>query len=142
MPVENGNKVQIEYCGTLEDGTVFDDSKNHGKPLEFEVGTKQVIPGFENAVLGMEKDEEKEVSIEPKEAYGEYNDQLIKDIPRTQLPQDQEPKEGMMLMMGMPNGQQMPAKITKVTEERVTLDLNHPLAGKKLNFKIKLVDFS
>jgi len=137
MAVKKGDKIKIEYTGTLEDGTVFDSSEKHGQPLEFEVGSGMVIPGFDNAVMGMEKDEEKEVTIQPADAYGEPNPQLVKDIPKNQLPP--EAKEGAMLMMQLPNGAKMPAKITKMTEENATLDLNHPLAGKVLKFKIKVV---
>jgi len=140
MTVKKGDKIKIEYTGTLEDGTVFDSSEKHGQPLEFEVGSGMVIPGFDNAVMGMEKDEEKEVTIQPADAYGEPNPQLVKDIPKDQLPP--EAKEGAMLMMQLPNGAKMPAKITKMTEENATLDLNHPLAGKVLKFKIKVVDIS
>ncbi len=143
MSVEKGNKVKVEYEGKLEDGTVFDSSEKHGgKPLEFEVGTGQVIPGFENAVVGMEKGEEKEVTIKPEEAYGEPRDDLIKKVPKEQLPKEQEPKEGMVLMVGLPNGAQIPAKIVGIDDKEVSLDLNHPLAGKTLIFKIKVVDFS
>ena len=140
MAVKKGDKIKIEYTGTLEDGTVFDSSEKHGQPSEFEVGSGMVIPGFDKAVMGMEKDEEKEVTIQPADAYGEPNPQLVKDIPKDQLPP--EAKEGAMLMMQLPNGAKMPAKITKMTEENATLDLNHPLAGKVLKFKIKVVDIS
>ena len=142
MPVKNGDKVKVEYTGTLDDGTVFDSSKKHGAPLEFEVGARQVIPGFENAIVGMKKDEEKKVKIKPAEAYGEYNSGLIKKLPKEQFPKDRELKKGMMLVMGLPNGAQMPARITEVTDESVTIDLNHPLAGKALNFEIKVLEIS
>jgi FKBP-type peptidyl-prolyl cis-trans isomerase 2 len=142
MPIKEGDKVKVEYTGTLEDGTVFDSSEKHGKPLEFEVGAKQLIKGFEDAVVGMEKGEEKEITLQPSEAYGDNNPQLIKEVPKEKLPQDKEVKPGMMLLMGLPNGAQVPARITEVTEKTVKIDLNHPLAGKVLNFKIKIVDFS
>jgi FKBP-type peptidyl-prolyl cis-trans isomerase 2 len=142
MPVKEGDKVKIEYEGKLDDGTVFDSSAKHGKPLEFKVGSKQVIPGFENAVIGMEKGEEKEIKIEPAKAYGDPNPQLIKTIPRDKLPMDQELKPGMMLAVGLPDGRQFPARIAKVEGSEVTIDLNHPLAGKNLNFKVKVVDIT
>ena len=146
MAVEKGNKVKILYTGTLEDGTVFDSSENHNnEPLEFEVGAGMVIPGFDNAVMGMEKDEEKEVKIEPKEAYGEHNPELVREFPKAQMPQPPEGKEleeGMILGMQTPEGQQMPVRVSKVTEDKVTLDLNPPLAGKILNFKIKVVEIN
>ncbi len=139
MGVKEGNKIKIEYTGSLDDGTVFDSTDNHDKPLEFEVGAKQVIPGFEEAVLGMEEGEEKEVKIEPDKAYGQPQDDLIKKVPKDKLPKDQELKAGMMLAIGLPTGQQIPAKVLKIDEKEATIDLNHPLSGKVLNFKIKLV---
>ena len=97
-----------------------------------------MIKGFDDAVTGMEKGEEKNVKLAPTEAYGDHNPDLVKKIPREQVPK--EAKEGMMLGVTLPNGQQIPAKITKMDEKEVTLDLNHPLAGKNLNFKLKLVE--
>ena len=140
--VKEGDKVKVEYTGTLDDGTVFDSSERHGMPLEFEVGAKQVIPGFEKAIVGMEKGKEKQIKLQPAEAYGEHNPQLIKKVPKEQLPTDKELKPGMVLVMGLPNGAQIPVRITEVTDESVTIDLNHPLCGKSLNFKIKVVDIS
>ncbi|MBN1377125.1 peptidylprolyl isomerase [Candidatus Woesearchaeota archaeon] len=139
---KKGDIVNIEYEGSLEDGTVFDSTEKHGKPLEFEIGSKKVIKGFEEAVMDMEKGEEKKITLKPEEAYGNPNPDLIKEIPREKLPKEQEPKKGMILGMMLPNGHQIPARITKVEEDKVTIDLNHPLAGKTLNFDIKLVDFS
>lgn len=134
--IKKGSKVKVDYVGTLEDGTVFDASKKHGKLLEFEAGSGQVIKGFDDAVLGMNLDEEKEITLQPEEAYGSAKPELKKEVPRDQLPKDQEPKAGMILLIGLPNGQQLPARIIAVTKEKVTLDLNHPLAGKVLKFKI------
>ena len=139
MAVKNGDKVKVEYTGKLDDGTVFDTTQGR-EPLEFEVGSGKVIPGFEKAVEGVEKGAEKNFKIESKDAYGDPNPQLLKKISRTQLPQDQEPKAGMILAVKTPNGQQIPAKITEVTGSDITIDLNHPLAGKNLNFNIKVVD--
>lgn len=140
MAVKKGDTVKVEYTGKLEDGSVFDSSEKHGKPLEFEVGAGQLIKGFEDGVVGMKKGEEKELSIKKEEAYGEPNPELVKKVPRDQLPKEQEPKEGMMLVLTMPNGQQVPAKITEVGDQEVTLDLNHPLAGKDLTFNIKVTE--
>ena len=142
MVVKKGSKVKIEYTGTLDDGTVFDSSEKHGKPLEFEIGAGMVIPGFEKAIMKMKKGEENKITLKPAEAYGDPNPQLVKKIPKDQLPKDKELKPGMLLGIGLPTGQQIPARITAVDDKEVTLDLNHPLAGKTLHFKIKLVDFS
>jgi FKBP-type peptidyl-prolyl cis-trans isomerase 2 len=139
MPVKTGDKIKVEYTGTLEDGTVFDSSEKQGKPLEFEVGTKQVIKGFEDAIVGMEPGEEKEIKLEPKDAYGDPNSDLVKKVPRDKLPQE-DLQPGMMLVMKLPNGMQMPAKIIEVGDAEVTIDLNHPLSGKVLNFKLKVVE--
>ncbi len=142
MPVKKGDKVKVDYTGSLDDGTVFDSSEKHGQPLEFEVGAGKVIPGFENALVGMKKGEEKEVTLKPADAYGEPNPQLLKKIPKEQLPTDKEIKPGMMLGVGLPNGAKIPAKIVDVNDKEVTIDLNHPLAGKTLHFKLKVVDIS
>jgi peptidylprolyl isomerase len=142
MKVEKGNIVQVEYTGTLENGEVFDASSKHGKPLEFEVGSGQLIKGFDTAVVGMQIGEEKEIKLSSADAYGEIKKELYKKIPRDQLPKEQEPKVGMMLSMQLPTGQQVPVKITEVNEKEVTIDLNHPLAGKNLTFKIKVVEIS
>lgn len=139
MAVKKGDKIKVEYKGTLDDGTVFDASENHGHPLEFEVGSGQIIKGFDDAVIGMEEGEEKEIKLEPKDAYGENNPELIRKFPRNQLPPEPEPQPGMMLAVSLPNGSQVPAKIIEVSDSEVTIDLNHPLVGKTLNFKIKVV---
>ena len=136
--VKKGDKVKVEYTGKLEDGSVFDSSEGKA-PLTFEVGAQQVIPGFDKAVEGMKKDEEKEFTLKVDEAYGPVKDELKQEIPRDKLPKDPEPKEGMMLMMQAPTGQQIPARITKVAEDKVTIDINHPLAGKDLTFTVKVV---
>ncbi|KYK25462.1 peptidylprolyl isomerase [Euryarchaeota archaeon SM23-78] len=142
MVLKKGDKVKVEYTGSLEDGTVFDSSKKHGKPLEFEIGAGMIIPGFEKAVMEMKKGEEKEITLKPSEAYGDPNPQLVKKIPKDQLPKEQKPKEGMVLLIGLPTGQQVPARITEITDKEISIDLNHPLAGKTLKFKIKLIEVS
>lgn len=142
MAIKKGSKVKLEYTGTLEDGTVFDSSEKHGKLLEFEVGAGKVILGLDNALIGMEKDQEKEIKLEPSEAYGAQNPQLVQKIPKEKFPKEPEPKVGMMLGVQLPNGTQAPVRITEIEENTITLDLNHPLAGKTLTFKIKVVDFS
>ena len=139
MAVKKGDKIKVEYTGTLDDGTVFDTSKEK-EPLEFEVGSGQIIKGFDEAVVGMEKGEEKSIKIESKDAYGDPNPELTKKIPREHLPKEQELKPGMMLRLKTPDGRQIPAKITEVTDKEITIDLNHPLAGKSLNFKVKIVE--
>lgn len=142
MAVKKGDKVKVDYEGKLEDGTVFDSSKHgdHSHPLEFEVGSGMVIKGFDEGVVGMEINEEKEITIEPKDAYGDKKDDLMREVPKDKMPEGQEPKAGMTLVMKLPDGKQMPIKIEKVEGDKVTLDMNHPLAGKKLIFKVKLLE--
>ncbi len=140
MAIKKGDKIKVDYTGTLDDGTVFDSSEKHGKPLEFEAGSGQLIKGFDDAVMGMEKGQEKTIKISPEEAYGEPRNDLVKKVPREQLPKDQEPKADMVLIVKLPNGHQIPAIIKDVSDNDVTVDLNHPLAGKTLNFRIKVVE--
>jgi peptidylprolyl isomerase len=137
--VKTGDKVTVEYVGSFTDGKIFDASVKHGRPIEFTVGSGQVVKGFDNAVVGMAIGEEKVVKLTPDLAYGERRAELQKVLLRKNLPADKEPKPGMALVLGLANGVEVPARITKVEGEMVTIDLNHPLAGKNLNFKIKVV---
>ena len=140
MTVEKGDQVKVDYTGSLDDGTVFDSSE--GKtPLEFEAGTGKVIKGFDEAVIGMKKGEEKEVKIESGDAYGPRNPALTQTVPKDRLP-PQELKPGMMLLLKSPDGQSFPAKIEEINNDGAVIDLNHPLAGKDLNFKIKVIEIS
>jgi FKBP-type peptidyl-prolyl cis-trans isomerase 2 len=139
MAVKEKDKVYVEYEGKLDSGEVFDSSALHGgKPLEFVTGIGKMIPGFDKAVIGMEKGDEKEISLKPEEAYGESNPAYVQKVPKDKFPE--EIKEGMQIGIQTPNGQ-IPAVIKKIEENNVELDMNHPLAGKTLNFKIKLVNF-
>ncbi len=141
MSIKKGDKVKVEYTGKLEDGEVFDTSEGK-EPLEFEVGSGKIIKGFDDALIGMEKGQEKDINLKPEEAYGEPKGELVKKLPKDKLPKDQDPKPGMMLFMKTPDGKQFPAKIKDVGDKEVTIDLNHPLAGKALNFNIKVVEVS
>jgi len=137
--VENGQKVKIHYTGNLDDGEQFDSSVGR-EPLEFEVGSGQVIPGFEKGVLGMKVNEKKSIHIPALEAYGEPTDEMIMDFERSQLPEGMEPEVGMQLHMQGPQGQPIPVQVTAVAEEKITIDANHPLAGQNLNFELELVE--
>lgn len=141
MPVKKGDTVKIHYTGTLDDGTVFDSSEGK-KPLEFVVGSGNVIKGFEQGIIGMKKGEQKELKIESKNAYGDHNKEMFKTVPRDQLPKEQDPKAGMIIMAQLPTGQQLPIRIVEVKDGNVVLDMNHPLAGKNLNFKVKIEDIT
>jgi FKBP-type peptidyl-prolyl cis-trans isomerase 2 len=140
MEAKEGSKVKIEYTGTFDDGTVFDTSEGK-KPLEFTVGAKQVIRGFDDAVKGMKQGEEKEITIPPAEGYGPVREQLVQKVPR-QAFGDKEIKTGMVVGLQSKEGHKLAAVIKEIGDEQVTLDLNHPLAGKTLHFKIKLVEVS
>lgn len=144
MTIKKGDNIKVEYTRTFDDGTVFDSSQHeeHSHPLEFEVGSGKVIKGFDNAVIGMKKGQEKEFKLKPSEAYGEYEPSLVQNVPKDKIPQGPEIKKGMMLVLNTPDGQQFPAFIKDVTEKDIVIDLNHPLAGKNLNFKIKIVEIS
>lgn len=142
MAVKKGDKIKVEYTGTLDDSTVFDSSKKHGQPLEFEVGSGMVIKGFDEAVVGMKKGEEKEIKLSAAEAYGERKDELVKKLPKDKFPEKMDLKPGMILVMGTPDGRKIPTTIKEVGDKEVTIDLNHPLAGKNLTFKMKVVGIS
>ena len=140
---KKGDKVSIEYEGSLEDGTVFDNSKSHDKPFQFIVGSGKVISGFDKAVIGMKLMEQKKITLQPTEAYGKINQKLTHKVLRSELPPEPEPKPGMGLMMGGgPGGSARRALITEVTKKHIMIDMNHPLAGKSLTFKIKLIKIS
>jgi FKBP-type peptidyl-prolyl cis-trans isomerase 2 len=135
--IKNGNTVSVNYTGKLEDGTVFDSSLLEGRtPLTVTIGQGQLIKGFESALIDMIKGEKKTVEIEPTEAYGPSNPQMIVEIPKTNVPEDVQ--VGQMLQGNSPQGP-VNVKVVEINEETVTLDGNHPLAGKKLIFEIEVV---
>ena len=134
-----GDTVRIHYTGTLDDGTQFDSSSGKD-PLEFNLGSGQVIPGFDNAVDGMNVGETKSISIEPGDAYGERHEQLVQEVPKSVLPDNIDAKIGMQLQGQSAEGQMTRFTVTAVTDDTITVDANHPLAGQKLNFDIELVE--
>jgi len=135
---KEGDSVKIHYTGTLDDGTQFDSSAGRD-PLAFELGSGQVIPGFDKAVDGMAVGDSKTVNIPAEDAYGPHQPAMVQDVPKSALPDDLEPAEGMGLQAQGPDGQLVNLVITEVKEESITVDGNHPLAGKALNFDIELV---
>ncbi len=139
MKVKKDDTIKVHYKGTLTDGQLFDSSEGR-EPLEFTVGSGQVIPGFDNAVMDMEVGEEKSFDIPSDEAYGGRDERLIQQVGRDQLPEDLKPEVGMMLSSTLPNGEQIPVKVTEVADQSITIDANHPLAGEDLKFEIKLVE--
>jgi len=134
----DGDKVQIHYTGTLNDGTQFDSSAG-GDPLEFTLGTGAVITGFENAVLGMEVGETKTVTIPAAEAYGEYNNKAVMEISKDELSPDTSVAVGDKFQMRTTDGGVVMVRVTAVSDTSFTVDANHELAGKDLTFKITLV---
>ena len=136
--VKSGDTVQVHYTGKFEDGMVFDSSVG-GEPLEFTLGQSEVIPGFEDAALGMIVGDKKTVSIVPEQAYGAYNDSLVVEMPREYFPEDISPELGMRLIVVDNNGEELPVVVAEIHDESVRLDANHPLAGKTLVFDIELV---
>ena len=141
--VEKGHVVSVDYVGSLDNGEEFDNSKNNG-PIKFVVGNGQVIKGFDDAVIGMKVNDSKKFKISKDNAYGDINPTLLHKVPLAKLPQDlkDQVKIGGFLVMQSPTGQHIPAKVKSMDKENVTLDLNHPLAGKDLTFNIKIVDIS
>lgn len=137
MTIEKGKKVSFDYTLTV-DGEVVDSSKERG-PLTYVHGEGKIIPGLAEELKGMKAGEKANVKVEPKEAYGQENPEALKEIPKSSLPKDLEPKAGMMLQMQGPQGQPVPVKVAEVKDQSVVLDLNHPLAGKTLNFDVTIV---
>ena len=141
MKVENGHNVQVHYKGTFEDGTEFDNSRMRGRTLEFQVGSGQMIPGFDTALVGMTEGEFRTVKLESDDAYGPHRDEAIQEIPRTAFAPDFEFEVGRMIQGNGPRGPFV-AKVMDLKESEVVLDFNHPLAGKDLNFEIELVSIN
>jgi len=138
---KSGDVVSIHYTGTLEDGTEFDSSAG-GNPLQFVLGSNQVIQGFSKAIEGMAVGDSKTVNIPVEQAYGPRNEQMVQQVPKTVLPEDLTPKEGMALQARNQDGRPVNLIVTAVGDESITVDGNHPLAGKALNFDIELVDIA
>ncbi len=139
--VADGLFVSVEYTGTLENGDVFDTSKGR-QPLEIKMGEGQLIEGFESALAGMSLNETKVFTLDPEDAYGHRDDERMYTFQRSELPPHVEVQEGQTIGMRSPDGQQFPAVVAKVDDAQVTVDLNHPLAGEKLTFDIKVVGIS
>lgn len=136
---KNGSLVKVHYTGKLEDGTQFDSSQG-GNPLEFTVGNGEVIPGFEQAVVGMNIGDSKTVEVSPEQAYGEHREDRVLNMEKEKLPENITPEVGLRLQAKQPDDTVITFTVTDVSEDSVTLDANHPLAGKNLTFDIELVD--
>ncbi|MCZ0812762.1 MAG: FKBP-type peptidyl-prolyl cis-trans isomerase [Pseudomonadota bacterium] len=139
--VKEGDTVRIHYTGTLTDGATFDSSEGRD-PLEFQVGSGQIIPGLDQALPGMTVGDKKTVEVPADQAYGQPDPNAQQAVPRADIPEDIPLDLGTQLQVQTPQGQVMPVTVVEVTDEQVTLDANHPLAGKDLTFAIELVDIS
>lgn len=134
-----GSTVKVHYTGTLSDGTVFDSSANR-EPLEFTLGAGQIIPGFEKAVEGLSPGEKTTTTIPSDQAYGPHNPEAVIQVEKSQLPEGLNPEVGQQLQMQRQDGQPIPVRVTGVQDASITIDANHPLAGKDLKFEIELVE--
>jgi peptidylprolyl isomerase len=137
MSIKNGDTVFVHYTGRLDDGTQFDSSEGR-EPLEFVVGSGMTIPGFEAAVLGREKGDKVSVSIPPEQGYGLPNEEMKIIVPRSEIPSHIKPEAGMLLQITLEQGE-LDVAVSRVTDEEIELDGNHPLAGKTLNMDIEIV---
>ena len=140
MKVEKGNNVKVHYTGTLEDGKEFDSSRKRGEALGFSVGTGQMIAGFDTAVEGMTVGEIKDVVLEPTQAYGERSEDAVMPVNRKNFPPEFKVEIGAMVQGTTKDGMPVQATIVGEDKENLILDMNHPLAGKTLNFNIELVE--
>lgn len=136
---KKGDKVKVHYTGKLDDGTVFDTSSGR-EPLEFTIGEGKIIPGFENAVAGMEPGQSKTEKIPADQAYGPHMKELVVEVGKDQIPPDIETEIGTQLQIKQENGQTTMVRVTELNDDTVTLDANHPLAGKDLTFEIELLE--
>jgi len=136
-----GNTVKVHYTGTLTDGTKFDSSRGQ-EPLEFTLGQDEMIGGFEQAVVGMSLGENKTVTIPSDDAYGERNESMVQQVPRSAIPPEIELAPGMMLQAQGPDGETLRFTVADFDEESVTVDGNHPLAGRDLVFELELVEIA
>lgn len=141
VQAQKGDNVKVHYTGRLDDGTVFDSSEGRD-PLEFTLGSEDVIPGFDAAVTGMEPGQTRTAQIPAKEAYGDYDENLVTVVDRAQFPPEIQPEIGQELQLRTSDGQSVVVTIADLDDEEITLDGNHPLAGEDLTFEIALVEIT
>jgi peptidylprolyl isomerase len=134
---KRGDTVSVHYTGKLADDTVFGTTANH-EPLQFTIGARQIMPGFEQVVIGMQPGETKTATVAAKHAYGQYNPELVTQVDRAQF--DMQPEVGQQVQINQVGGQPLTAWVTEVSRSRVTLDANHPLAGQELIFDLQLLE--
>jgi len=139
---QTGDTVAVHYRGTLDDGSEFDNSYERETPLTFTLGSGELIAGFDQAVAGMTPGEKCTITLDPEDAYGDPNAEAVTTIQRDVFPEDLDLTDGSEVPLMAPNGQPVMATVTSSTDEEVTFDVNHPLAGKTLNFAIELVEIT
>ena len=139
--IEAGSTVTLNYRGTFNDGVEFDSSYSRGEPMVCTVGNGSLIEGFDNALIGMQEGEQKSITLSPDQAYGEYRDGGIIDVPASSFHEDFSPEVGSAVYGRNDNGEEILATIVSFDEENVKLDFNHPMAGKTLNFEISVEKF-
>ena len=137
--VKNGDRVKIHYTGKLKDGEIFDTSREQ-QPLEFVVGNREMMPGLETRLIGMEAGDNKSIEVPPEEAYGPRQEELVIEVKKSELPDHIEPSLGLRLQMQVAEGNHVELAIIEIKEETITLDANHPLAGHTLFFDLELVE--
>ncbi len=137
--VKEGDKVKVNYTLTLDNNTVIEKT-DETNPFEFTLNTEKIIPGFEQAVIGMSPGESKAVKIPSKEAYGEHHEELVMNVARKDLPEDSDPQVGQQFRLESDKHQPFIVTVTGSSESEVIMDANHPLAGKNLNFEIELLE--
>ena len=137
MAVEDGSKVSFHFTLTVDEKVI--QTSEGQQPMSYVHGSGQIIPGLASEIEGMNEGEEKNVLVSAQDAYGEVNPEAFKELPKTSLPEGMDPKKDLMLQLNTPDGQKVPARISEVKEDSIVIDLNHPLAGKELQFDIKVV---
>ena len=139
IQAKSGDLVKVHYTGTFADGTVFDSSEG-GDPLEFILGSGQVIPGFDKAIEGMKVDESKKVTIPADQAYGPHHEKMVVEVELDKFGPNAKPELGKRVHLSMEDGQHVPVTVTAISQTHATLDANHPMAGKDLTFDLKLIE--
>ncbi|SDD59559.1 FKBP-type peptidyl-prolyl cis-trans isomerase SlpA [Pricia antarctica] len=138
--VKKDDTVKVHYTGKLEDGQVFDSSIERGEPIKVTIGQGELIPGFEKGLIDMKVKEKKTINISKEDAYGDTREELVQEVPKSQLPEDIKPEVGMGLVSKTQNGQDINLVVKDVKEDSIVVDGNHPLAGKDLTFELEVVE--
>ena len=139
--VETGHFVKVEYTGKLDNGEVFHSTQN-AQPVEIEVGAGKLIKGFEDALVGMAQNEKKSFDLPAEEGFGPRDENMMQTFSRSDLPGDFQPKIGDVVALSTPQGGQVPAKVKEMDDEKITVDLNHPLAGQALSFDVEIIEIN